>query len=330
MKKICLIVDVKGWAFDMIAQKIKKDLSNKYDIRIDYFDMYTEEDMLYECLQRNKDCDLIHFFWRKTLLLFESESFKKKVLENGEELYEYIKGISDKISTCVYDFFYLSSEETEIYKNVFNEYSSNYYVSTQKLFEIYSNNDKYKKPFGVINDICDWDAFAPINLERFEELDRELVIGWVGNSARKENGVDLKGFHTIIKPVLKELIEEGYNIKSFYADRNERWRTPEEMPEYYSEIDICLCTSIHEGTPRPVLEAMTSGVAIISTDVGIVREALGEKQKNFIIGERDYGKNDENIKKNLRKSIAMKNYITFLYPLKELMKSKKKKESVIT
>lgn len=118
-----------------------------------------------------------------------------------------------------------------------------------------------------------------------------------------QKDIDLKGFNTIVKPIIQELREEKYNIEGHYADRNEIWRKEEEMPQYYSEIDLCICASIHEGTPRPVLEAMYCGVPIISTDVGIVSEALGKKQKEFIVGDRENGKNDEEIKKILKQKI---------------------------
>lgn len=108
---------------------------------------------------------------------------------------------------------------------------------------------------------------------------------------------------SLIKPVIQELIEEGYDIKEHYADRNLKWRTPEEMPEYYNEIDVCLCTSIMEGTPLPILEAMSCGIPIISTDVGVVPEALGEKQSAYIIGDREYGKNDEKIRNVLKEKL---------------------------
>mgnify|MGYP003291978665 CR=1 FL=1 len=316
-KKVCLVADVPGWAFDMIAQKVKKDLNYKYDIRIDYFDVYTEPENLYECIERNRDCDLIHFFWRKALLQMESETFKQKVEINGINVKEYIEQIKPKMSSCVYDFLYLKEEETEQYKNVFNNYISHYYVCTQKLYDIYQKIEKYRKPDMVVYDICDGESFKPLNLERFEYKNienRAIYVGWVGNGARKVAGIDLKGLHSIIKPVMEGLKTEGYDIQEHYADRNERWRTIDEMPQYYSEIDVCLCMSIHEGTPRPALEAMYSGVPIISTDVGLVSEALGEKQKEFIIGDRENGKNDEEIRKKLKEKII------YLYNNRHLFK----------
>ena len=315
--KICLLCDAKGWAFDAIAKKVSEDLKDKYDFVIDYFDCYTEPEMFYECLERNSDCDLIHVFWRRTLLLFESDSFKEKVKAANKDYDKYLEEISNKMSTCVYDFIYMEPENIEIYKNVFNKYTKNYYVANKKLYNDYLKIKKYKDPYGIVYDFCDWEKFSPRKLERFELeniKDREIVIGWVGNGDRKFNGVDLKGLHAIIEPVMEDLKKEGYNIREDFADRNVVWRTAEEMPEYYSNIDICLCTSIHEGTPRPVLEAMCSGIPVISTNVGIVPEIFGEKQKQFNIGDRKNGTNEDEIKNRLKEKIV------FLYNNRKLFK----------
>ena len=316
--KIALICDVPNWAFDNISQIVKKGLEHKYNIRIDYFNRRTEANFFYELIERNDDCDLIHFLNRRMLLLIESESFKNKVEAHGKNLEEYISKNKEKFSTAVYDFIDLDDKGIEEHKPIFNEYTKKYYTSTQKLFDIYSSIDGGKKPDAMIHDICDKEIYIPINLKRFEfeEIkNRPIVIGWVGNSHHSgENVVDLKGFNTILKPVVNELIEEGYNLIGYYADRNERWRATEEMPNYYSKIDICVCTSIHEGTPRPVLESMYCGIPIISTDVGIVNEALGEKQKEFIIGDRRNGQNDKEIKEKLKEKII------YLYNNRHLFK----------
>lgn len=59
------------------------------------------------------------------------------------------------------------------------------------------------------------------------------------------------------------------------------------MPDYYSKIDVLVCSSMIEGTPNPILEAMACGVPVVSTDVGIVPEAFGPLQKQFILPERN-------------------------------------------
>lgn len=303
MKKICLVADVPNWAFDIIAHALKEKLSHKYDIRIVYYNARKESDVFFEFLEENDDCDLIHFFWRKVLLQFETEIFRKKVESTGQTYDEYLRKKIAKISTGAYDFIGLSGEDVGDYIRSINNYCANYYVTSKKLYDIYVNKNEFKNPTAIVHDICDFEKYKPSNLNRFDEYDRELVVGWVGNSMRVLDGIDLKGFQTIIKPVINSLKDSGYKIKEHYADRNEKWRTPEEMPEYYSEIDLCMCTSIHEGTPLPLLEAMSCGVPMISTDVGVAREAFGEKQKDFIIGDRENGKNDEKIREELKAKI---------------------------
>lgn len=316
--KIVLVCDVPNWAFDRIAQQVKKELGHKYDMRIDYFNRRTEADFFYELLERNSDCDLMHFLNRRMLLLMDSEAFKQKIEDSGRNVDEYIAEKKNKISTAIYDYIDLDEAGISEHKYIFNDYSKAYYAATKKLFEIYTSIEEFKNPDAMVHDICDKDQFPTINLERFELesiKDRPIVVGWVGNSVHNdEKEVDLKGFNTILKPVMDELKAESYNVVGNYADRKERWRSAEEMPEYYSGIDVCICASIHEGTPRPVLEAMYSGVPIISTDVGIVGEALGEKQRQFIIGDRENGQNDENIRK------ALKEKIIYLYNNRHLFK----------
>ena len=314
MKKICLVCDIPNWAFDIISRKIVEELKNDFSIDIKYFDIREVGENFFEFLEEQKEYDMIHFFWRKTLLQMESETFKKKVTEKYGDYEAYVQEVSKKISTGVYDFLFLKDEEIGIYENVFNKFSKSYYVISKKLFNKYSQIKAYKPTYGIVHDICNTSKMIPQNLERFEDCKRELVVGWVGNSAIKYDGVDLKGFHSLIKPVIKELIEEGYNIKEHYADRNEKWRSPDEMPEYYNEIDLCMCTSIMEGTPLPVLEAMSCGIPIISTDVGVVPEALGEKQSEFIIGDREYGKNDDEVRNKLKEKLV------YIYENREVLK----------
>ena len=318
MKKICIVADIKGWAFDSIAKKLKKDLSYKYNIDIAYFNRRVESDTFYEFIESLNNYDLVHFLNRRMLLLINTDVFKTKVKNSGRNINDYINEHKKRFTTSVYDYMDIDKDGIKEQKSIFNDYTNSYYVATKKLLEIYNSIKEYKNPYSLVHDICDGEIYKPYNLERFELdniKDRCIVIGWCGNSTHSgEKDVDLKGFRTIIKPTVDELIYEGYNIKGYFADRNNNFIQPEEMPKYYNEIDIYVCASVHEGTPRPVLESMYSGIPIISTNVGIVPESFGKLQKEFIIGDRNNGLNDEEVKNNL------KDRIIYLYNNRELFK----------
>lgn len=48
------------------------------------------------------------------------------------------------------------------------------------------------------------------------------------------------------------------------------------IEEVYADLDIVALTSINEGTPVSLIEAMTSSKPVVSTDVGGVKDAVGE------------------------------------------------------
>jgi glycosyltransferase involved in cell wall biosynthesis len=48
-----------------------------------------------------------------------------------------------------------------------------------------------------------------------------------------------------------------------------------DLPQAYADLDILALTSINEGTPVSIIEAMASSVPVISTDAGGVRDLLG-------------------------------------------------------
>lgn len=305
MKRIALIVDQENWAFDIEAKLLKNSLKDYYEI--DVFASNKEEfnDDLFKILEVVKDYDLIHFFWRKLLIQFESDEFKNNVINKGYNYDNYLKNICTKISTGIYDHLFLEKEEIDAYKPIFAKYCKSYYTCSKRLEEIYNKISEYPKPWGTIHDTYDNKLYTGGNRERYLNKIKEmpLIVGWVGNSNWNIKYQDFKGFHSILEPVINSLIESGYNISKNYADRNIMFRSNEEMPAYYENIDVCIVVSTLEGTPRPIIEGMACGVPMISTDVGIVPEVFGPLQKEYILGSRNNGKNDEIIKQKLKEKL---------------------------
>ena len=182
------------------------------------------------------------------------------------------------------DELYLSGDE-EWRTEETMKYGKEYFVTSKRLYNIYQQFSK--KPQMVIHDGVDLQKYIPENLDRFKNIET-VRIGWTGNSKFKdsEGDSDMKGVEGIIKPAIEELQREGYSVELNLADRNIKMIPQEEMPKFYNSIDLYVCASKTEGTPLPIIEAMAMGVPVISTDVGIVSEAVGECNKKYILKER--------------------------------------------
>lgn len=282
-KKIALIIDTEGWAFDNIARQIKKNLT-QYEIDIIPGRLF-EGNML-RLFLFCEEYDLIHFLWRGYLSLINTKEMENYASYLGMNLEEFKKKYihSKKVTFSVCDHLYLKVEEEWRTEEIF-QFANSYMVTSKKLFEIY--NQFSKKPDMIIHDGVDLASYHPLHLERFEKLDK-VTVGWVGNSKFKDSDgdEDMKGVEKIIKPAISELKEEGYPLELNLADRNIKMIPQEEMPDFYNSIDLYICASKTEGTPLTVLEAMAMGIPVISTDVGLVAEVLGEKGKKYILEER--------------------------------------------
>ena len=95
-----------------------------------------------------------------------------------------------------------------------------------------------------------------------------FTIGWVGDLKNP-----FKRSHLIDK------LKYPVKLKNDFKQSQEKRILQKDMPEYYNNIDILIILSESEGTPYPLLEALSCGKIVISTDVGIVSEVLN----NFYI-----------------------------------------------
>jgi glycosyltransferase involved in cell wall biosynthesis len=63
----------------------------------------------------------------------------------------------------------------------------------------------------------------------------------------------------------------------------------DEMGSFYQGLDVYLNTSIHEGIPMTILEAMGHGLPIIAPAVGGIVEIIEDGKEGFLIGSRNPG-----------------------------------------
>jgi len=282
--RLALLADVRGWAFSNIAVQISQNLKHRYDIDIYYRGDYGNDiSGLYRQLFVENDFDLVHCFWRTNVI--ELADYAESAASGGTTPMSRFTGIP--VTFSIYDHLFLSPADIAQRRRLFNELIGGYTVSSKKLFDIYSRIEEYPPPDMIIEDGIDPRYFYPKDTARLGRRAGEIIIGWVGNSTwYQHEGIDHKGFHTLIKPALCELQAEGLPLRGSFVDRNEGYVPFEKMVDYYNSIDIYICASDIEGTPNPVLEAMACGVPVISTDVGIVPEVFGPLQSAFILQER--------------------------------------------
>lgn len=284
--RIALVPDVEGWAFDNIAQQVRRNLSDRYDFVVIPMDVLEHD--IAKALLVAQDCDLVHFFWREHVRLLQSDELRRWVRDTGvpfETFHERFIA-SRVITTAVYDHLFLSEAERADRRALFASVDA-YSVSSRRLFDIYRTIGDYPPPAAILEDGVDLERFRPAATERFDRSGPgELVVGWAGNSRWATEREDSKGVRTILRPAIEQLAAEGLRVRPLFADRAERMISHRDMPAYYSRIDVYVCTSEIEGTPNPVLEAMACGVPVVSTDVGIVPDLFGRLQRRYILRER--------------------------------------------
>lgn len=285
--KIALVIDSENWAFGNIARMLIKHLGERYDFTVIATETVPE---LWKILLMTSDFDIVHFFWREYLTGIHSDYFVENVEALGFDYRDFLEKYvySKNITTSVYDHLFLSEKEIAHRVPLFCIAVKGYTVSSMRLMDIYRKIDVYPLPAALAEDGVDLSLFKPHGLERFETLGgRNLVVGWAGNSRwASEGGEDFKGLHTLLRPAVTQLVEEGFSIELKLADRQDGFIAHDKMPDYYGQIDVYVCPSKIEGTPNPVLEAMACGVPTITTDVGVVPQVLGKDPFEQILRER--------------------------------------------
>ena len=107
------------------------------------------------------------------------------------------------------------------------------------------------------------------------------VAGFVDRSGRK-------GEHLVAR-LARDL--EG---KAILTGTGDGWPVPTrlrkfgELPEWYNNLDVFLCTSLIEGIPMPPLEALACGVpVVIPRGVGMLDDLIGEGIYRYQAGDYD-------------------------------------------
>ena len=283
--RVLLCPDQPGWAYDNIANSIARHADGNWTTKLYMRHTFGSEHVFFQKILTNR-IDVCHVFWREDLFyMLHPDTVRRAAAQLGLGVEVLSRALgSCAFTTSVYDHLFISPEEMLKRRNGFVRVDG-YTVSSQRLLAAYAAEPDLPAPDVVITDGVDTERFHPAPHIRTDPVP---TVGWVGNSAWGRNcqDEDIKGYHRIFQPMMQELSRRGIKVAPNVADRETRFISFDDMPDFYRATDIFVCTSLMEGTPNPVLEAMASGIPVVSSDVGIVPEAFGARQKRFIVKEQ--------------------------------------------
>ena len=120
----------------------------------------------------------------------------------------------------------------------------------------------------------------PVNMRRFDQPTAKqdtVVLSWNGNARHHHaKGVDIKGYWTLVRPLVEQT-----RMQIEVAEYNTQRLVQSAMPAFYQKANLALCTSVYEGASNSVMEAMAAGQALVSTDVGNIREMRDAQMRHF-------------------------------------------------
>ncbi|MEK6765468.1 MAG: glycosyltransferase, partial [Planctomycetota bacterium] len=86
-------------------------------------------------------------------------------------------------------------------------------------------------------------------------------------------------------PLKERLFQKA---KELNIEDNVEFLAPRQNPfPYYYSLDIYLNTSLFEGIPLTILEAMASRIPVVAAKVGGIPEIINDKENGMLVGSRD-------------------------------------------
>lgn len=122
-----------------------------------------------------------------------------------------------------------------------------------------------------------------VDFDRFFEMDKKEIEN---SLIQKTNGIKQVLFcsnpnrseknYSLAKEAVKHLTKKNIELKYIHGIDQEN------LVNYYNSADCLLLTSFHEGSPNVIKEAMACNIPIVSTNVGDVKEVIGNTNGCFI------------------------------------------------
>jgi len=253
--RVLFIVDVPGWAHDFKTDNLMRVLGDEYEMSKRYSNDVTIDDI-------DKADLIIVYYWKE----FNYANMKRLMGAFRQNRDKLLLGISSHVE--------LEGSKREKGLAILKELAAGVFVNSLLLYKEFSpvlDVPVFYAPNGV-----DTGFFTPSDDKKMSPT---LRVGWAGSLT---NSGEIRGYSDLIVPAVDSV--DGVELVT--AAREQKWRSHEEMRDFYRSLDVYICASRAEGTPNPCLEAAACGVPVLTTRVGNMPELLKHGVNGFFI-ERD-------------------------------------------
>lgn len=134
-----------------------------------------------------------------------------------------------------------------------------------------NNLISYKKILHHIPCGVDTQLFIPNKVNR---NDKKFKIAFPASASRPEKNYEF--FNRVIQYLISEY---KYEIEVFVVHN----KTRSEVRDVLNEIDLLCMTSLTEGSPQIIKEAMCCNTPVVSSDVGDVKDLLSDIKNTYIV-----------------------------------------------
>jgi hypothetical protein len=159
-----------------------------------------------------------------------------------------------------------------------------FHVTNLDLQKRYLDSDYCEKFAGVLHDLT---ATSELLSVRKLNLVRQRRILWIGNSGwgSRAGYIDYKGYKRVVEPISK-YFEANTNLYEVEIVDLAHQKIPHKnVLKKIASSEILLVASDFEGTALPILEAIGLGTYVISTNVGIAPEILGDDRVGIVLNQ---------------------------------------------
>lgn len=258
MKKVLILADAPGWAFDRRARAIQEYAPDGWDVRVDYHGGKNIPEIPVE------SADLLF-----VLDPHQAKNIRQHLNVIGCKI-PFVAAHNSGIGRPGYSMDEALSAADWVVVNNYAAWAANRW------------GQRDYRACNISNGVCLKTFYSETPFA--ERPNRAL---WVGAVRKADDADDVKGYRAVLSP-LERILPPRLGIScDFRTATPGAGLEPPEMREWYNSGRYLVCASKSEGTPNIALEAAACGCAVVTTNVGNMPELIVHGRNGRIVHRRD-------------------------------------------